>query len=493
MIILIVEKNKIFWIGCFPPSCHSIGDHAQTLAIQKFLEKEFTDYEIKRFYRDEVDRFFKEAVKENDLIFIHSGGDFGDLHPEFHTIRKRIIRTFPKNCIVQLPVSVYYQSQATFEADKIFFSGRKNLLLLCRTPENAKLLSHNFGCRVEFFPDFAFYLKPNFPDVERKGVLGVFRYDTESKFRKTIPKRIQRRPFKRFSNFMCDIQQEKRMHRLFNHCFLSDVQISDVDITDENRERIVFDCLRIYKGFTKVLTDRFHACVFSYLTDTPFLAFQSKIPEKTCVYPFLDYCSYFKGFRDLIFSFSQEEKCENFSGESTGEVFDVILSRRSVRKWKSKSIEPKKIRQILESGVYAPSAANIQVTKFKVLLEPNQIKFVCNHTSPWFQRSFPNRVILVFYDTSKLPRETWTERFIWQDTACAMQNMMLVAESLGIKSCWASVNPEQEIDIKKFFEIPKKFVLACMLFLGYSDIQVSLRGRHQGRQIARNLEGAVIQ
>jgi len=460
------------------------------LAVQKFLEREFIDYEIRHFYRDEVDRFFREDVKEDDLIFIHSSGDFGDLYTDWHPVRKRIIDAFPENRVVQLPVSVYYQSPATFETDKIFFSGRRNLLILCRTLKSAKLLSNNFGCRVEFFPDFAFYLKPDFPDVERKGVLGVFRCDAESSFRRRVPRKLLRRPIKRFVNFLLDIDHRKRVHRLFHDCFIRDVQVSDVDITDENRERIVFDCLRFYRGFKKVLTDRFHACVFSYLTDTPFSVFEGKIPQKTCVNPFLDYDSYFQRFRDLVLSDDSCSLNDNFRSKKN-EVFDVILSRRSVRKWNSEPVELNKINQILEAGAYAPSAANLQATKFRVLSHADYIKFVCNHTSPWFQRSFPNRVILVLYDKSKLPCETWTERFVWQDTACAMQNMMLVAESLGLKTCWASVNPKQEKNIKNFFGIPKRFVLACMLFLGYSDVQVSLKSRHQGRQIARNV-GAVI-
>ena len=49
------------WVGCFDPSEHNIGDHAQTLAIEKFLEKNFSDFVVKRFYRTEVEHFKKET------------------------------------------------------------------------------------------------------------------------------------------------------------------------------------------------------------------------------------------------------------------------------------------------------------------------------------------------------------------------------------------------------------------------------------------------
>ena len=98
----------------------------------------------------------------------------------------------------------------------------------------------------------------------------------------------------------------------------------------------------------------------------------------------------------------------------------------------------------------------------------------------------------VFYDRSKLPPAKWTGKFIWQDTACAMQNMMLTAKSLGLKSCWATVNPSQEKNIKHFLKIPKHFVLTSMLFLGYSDVEVSLKSKHQGRCIMRSLNKSVL-
>ena len=42
----------------------------------------------------------------------------------------------------------------------------------------------------------------------------------------------------------------------------------------------------------------------------------------------------------------------------------------------------------------------------------------------------------------KKPHYAWS-RFIWQDTAATMMNMMLMAEALGLKTCWVSVEPKQ--------------------------------------------------
>ena len=483
--------RKLFWVGLFPPEVHSVGDHAQTLALEKFLAKYFDDFEVKRYYRSEVDRFFGENVESDDLIFLHSSGDFGDLYPDWHAIRKQIIARFPENRIVQLPVSVFYRSVVSFEDDKIFFSGRKNLLILCRTPESAELLRNNFGCRAEFFPDFVFSLKAPVLNVVRRGKLAAMRCDAESMYRKRVPNKLRRgRPLRLFFDFLLDLDATKRLRQIFGDYYVKDVQMSDCDITDENREHVVFDTLRFYTRFERVLTDRFRGAVFSFLTNTPFTFIGGKIKKKTHIDLSLDFDSYFKNFRNLVFSddSSSSAECEKPSSS----LLDLIKSRRSVRKWNNKSVEPDIIRQILEAAIYAPTAANLQATKFKVLADQKDIALVCQNTSPWFRNILPNKVILVFYDISKLRVKDWTERFVWQDTSCAMQNMMLLSEFLGLKSCWASVTPEQAKKIKAHVKIPKNLVLTCMLFLGYSDINVSLKSKHQGRSIMRSFKDTLL-
>jgi exopolysaccharide biosynthesis predicted pyruvyltransferase EpsI/nitroreductase len=499
---LTVEKHKIFWVGVLPPENPSIGDHAQTLAAEKLFKRQFSDYELKRYsdQEEDVEKFFAEDVQPDDLVFIQSGGHFGNLNIPWHNVRKKIISRFPKNKIIQLPVSICYhgsEGAILFEADKIFFSDKKNVLILCRTEEETKILRTNFGCRVKYFPDLAFSLKPKMPSCIRQNPAIVLRDDDESSFKHIFGNFSMKLPLKRLAAltkkdlpFIARRLARKLDLTLIKLRFASrvtvkDFQVANQPITDENREKIVYSTIANYRKFKYVITDRFHGVVFSMLAETPIKRLECKTPHKHNVKKPPE--NIFRLFRKTIFDAFDEEIHTKI--EQASDISQLIKSRRSVRKWICKPVESDKIQKILEAGVYAPSAANLQATRFKILNDPEYIHFVCQHTSPWFRRSFPNRVILVLYDKSKLYSKT--ERFVWQDTACAMQNMMLAAESLSLKTCWASVNPKQEKNIKKFFGIPKRFVLACMLFLGYSDVQVSLKSRHQGRQIARNV-GAVM-
>lgn len=495
--------KRLFWVNCFPPSFHSVGDHAQTLAIQKFLSDHFSDYQTFRFYRTEIEQFFKEKVLPDDLIFIHSSGDFGDLYVNGPKFRKRVISAFPDNRIVQLPVSVHYKNAASFEVDKCFFSDRPNLLILCRSRKGAKLLADNFGCQVRFFPDFTFYLKYPHSSSKRKGILFILRNDNETVFKGAFlklnkkmekPFRVLKRIFRKDFHFVStklarsfDLHLLKwRIEGCFDGATVYDPQVANVDLTDSNRESYVFEVMDFYSRFKTVVSDRFHGLVFARLTGAETIGLQGKIGEKTIIEK-EDYEPYFRGFRKLVFDYPLKKQIDEKA--DTSNILSIIKSRRSVRKWIEKPVSSEVLHQILEAGVFAPSAANYQGVKFKVVRNPEEIKFLCENTSIWFRFNHPNVVILVFYDILKngLDFSGWHKRFVWQDTACATMNMMLAAESLGVKSCWASSNPLKTMNIKRHFGLSSRLVLANMLFLGYSGQNVKYETTiHQSKPIKRS-------
>jgi len=138
-----------------------------------------------QFYRNEVGkpRWNKlvNSKNEDNLIFIHSSGDFGSRYYKFtddniaeedirkedefytkyswHDIRKKIILSFPRHYVIQFPTTVYYEDnergRKVLDQDKQFYHDKK-LLVLCREPESNEVLSQNAICNSQFFPDFVF-------------------------------------------------------------------------------------------------------------------------------------------------------------------------------------------------------------------------------------------------------------------------------------------------------------------------------------------------
>lgn len=180
------------------------------------------------------------------------------------------------------------------------------------------------------------------------------------------------------------------------------------------------------------------------------------------------------------------------------DLMELIKGRRSVRCWSARDVELEKLEHIIVAGMYAPSACNSQKTRILTVKGKEVIAIICENSAPWFRKVHPPVVIAVLFDLEKphplgfnlALSHPWS-RFIWQDTACAMMSMMLIAESLGLRTCWQSVEPKElsrkEFAIRQVLNITDRYLLACLLFVGYSDDEPDIKThRHYGVAIKRS-------
>ena len=185
------------------------------------------------------------------------------------------------------------------------------------------------------------------------------------------------------------------------------------------------------------------------------------------------------------------------------ELYQLIKDRRSIRSWNDIDIPDHIVDKIIEAGVYAPSACSCQKVKFQLIKDKTMIEQISRNTSDWFQKTFPNKIIVTYFDLSVrdahainygTPHKFWS-RFIWQDSSAAMQNMILMAEALDVSSCWVSHRPDREGLheglIKLMLQIPDHMILTSFLFLGYSEVKPNYEtDYHQGNPIKRDMSGS---
>ena len=186
------------------------------------------------------------------------------------------------------------------------------------------------------------------------------------------------------------------------------------------------------------------------------------------------------------------------------ELLSIIKDRRSIRKWLDKPVEEEKIDKILTAGIYAPSACNSQKTKFCVIREKILVNEITKNSPPHFSKNCPNKIVMVLFDLQKphplgfdFRKPHPYSRFIWQDTAAAMMNMMIMSEALGLKTCWVSVSPlefgDSERKIVRILKIANKYKLTSLLFLGYGDQEVDINSaKHYGVPIKRNDKECIL-
>lgn len=140
-------------------------------------------------------------------------------------------------------------------------------------------------------------------------------------------------------------------------------------------------------------------------------------------------------------------------------VFDLISSRRSIRKYKTDPIPDESLRKILQSGILAPSGNNRQTWKFYVVQGEKHAEMVER-----LKEGLDNRVkqgediagakhsfdimaeapvtVFVFRPNRTAPwparsqRQHFSDVVDVQSVGACIQNMVLMAEEMGIGSLW---------------------------------------------------------
>ena len=72
---------------------------------------------------------------------------------------------------------------------------------------------------------------------------------------------------------------------------------------------------------------------------------------------------------------------------------DLILTRRSIRRYENKDISEEVLHQILETGRQAPSAANRQPIHFVIVKDRDILKILCDTLLTRFVKYAPVAIV----------------------------------------------------------------------------------------------------
>ena len=130
------------------------------------------------------------------------------------------------------------------------------------------------------------------------------------------------------------------------------------------------------------------------------------------------------------------------------DFLDLAQSRRSVRRYTAQEVSQEHILTLLQAMQAAPSAGNCQPWHMYVVRD----EAVRAHLSEvaWRQ-TFIQTAPVVFVVCADLERnaqrygQRGTGLYCIQDTAAAIQNLLLCAKSLGLGACWCGAFDEQAV------------------------------------------------
>ena len=136
------------------------------------------------------------------------------------------------------------------------------------------------------------------------------------------------------------------------------------------------------------------------------------------------------------------------------DALELIQTRRSTRKYQDRAVEKELLDQIIEAGRYAPSGGNSQTTHFFVITDQRVLtelaalvkhEFSQMEVTPGMYRSLAHAITAskgesyVFHYNAPALIVTANQKGYGNnmaDCACALENMMLMANALNLGSCW---------------------------------------------------------
>ena len=467
--------SKIIYLGVHPPSHRNVGDFAQVLGIRKWFQDYFPSWEVLESDKGAAMHHLEEIAKDveqDDLVFIHSGGDMGDRYLVWEQTRHAIVKAFPRNKIVSLPQTIRFSQSRNLKAAANVYNAHPDLTIMARDEISFQTALTYFNqSQVLLVPDFAFYLQPPAYDGPRNGVLICLRHDQEGALGK---------------------MEREELYKLGTP--YDTTQSSG--ITPKMRQPRFEETMKVFQQHEVVVTDRFHGMVFAHLAGNPCIVFatsghkiiggkrwfgdqvkfvhnlkevstalRNPIPPRP-----IDWSKHFAPLKSRLFHGLRLDYRD---------VSELIRLRRSIRRWKRYPVEEGELRLVLEAGALAPTGANDQRIRFLPVRDRDLIDQVCVIKQGWTPRNQPALIVFVLFDLTAPGRrnqgrlEAVWGRLFWQDSAAAMENMMLMAESLGLSTCWVSVVlPDRIASLRKLLDIADNYEIACALFLGYGDQEI---------------------
>lgn len=141
------------------------------------------------------------------------------------------------------------------------------------------------------------------------------------------------------------------------------------------------------------------------------------------------------------------------------ELLEFIKHRRSIRSFQDKQIQDNEIEKILEAGRWAPSASNKQPWQFIVIKDRDFIIKVAKIAS--YGKFIKEAPVLI----AIIGKTQISPKWYIIDTSLVTMNMMLMAWSMGIGTCWIGAMNRDKA--RQILELKDSDYVATILPFGY--------------------------
>lgn len=284
------------------PSHGNLGDHLLSVASQEFFHENFPEYELLCVTSSQL--YFSigislRGVTEKDILCVAPGGFLGSLYAEENRVLN-IIRRYPKNKIIILPQSYYYEETSSGLEKKNkareVYQNHFHLYVTAREQKSYDLLVNDImegkEERVLLLPDMALFLERRLSSLKRNGVLWCMRNDSEINV----------------ANNSAVVELKRKIKQLGWQQSYTDTYVNySIPLNREYEE--VEKKIKEFQTAKIVVTDRLHGMIYAYLTGTPAIVFDNVSGKVSHVYklwlnnvPYIKFATNNSDWAELILS-----------------------------------------------------------------------------------------------------------------------------------------------------------------------------------------------
>ena len=151
------------------------------------------------------------------------------------------------------------------------------------------------------------------------------------------------------------------------------------------------------------------------------------------------------------------------------DMLNVMLTRRSVRRYTDEKISDDQLKNILSAALLAPSGHAKYPCKFIVVRNRELLEKMSHCRKSNVAKMLEGSALAIVVIADKDKSET-----IIEDSSVAMMNMQLMAWSMGIGSCWIQIRTRDaendstsEEYLRELLNFPENFACQAVLSLGF--------------------------
>lgn len=151
------------------------------------------------------------------------------------------------------------------------------------------------------------------------------------------------------------------------------------------------------------------------------------------------------------------------------ELYEGILQRRSIRRFKEDKLSADMIKKLLHAGMSAPSAKNGQPYEFIAIENKETLLKLCDDIPTWAPLKTAALCIEVVANLNV--GNDASEELYMLDCSAAAQNIQLAAVSMGLGCVWLGTykRAKQEGRVKEVLELPERVLPVVTLAIGYPE------------------------